>query len=124
MLNSRRERMKVGAIKRVNRAMNRLSFSGKSAPPAGQGGQQMPGERNMGNVAGSVGRAQNVHGIARGAREKRSLLLLTAVAISGRLCGARLERRTWQAARDGGGVSSSALFSLRHNRRLLIQWPL
>ena len=41
MLNSRRERMKVGAIKRVNRAMNRLSFSSKSAPPSQ--GSQMPG---------------------------------------------------------------------------------
>ena len=100
MLNSRRERMKVGAIKRVNRAMNRLSFSGKSAPPAGQGGQQMPGERNMGNVAGSVSGSMSGFGSQPNQPEMRNRGTSYSKAIVGGL------KSVVPSGRRGGGHKS------------------
>jgi len=51
VLNSRRERMKVGAMKRVSRAMHRMSLSSKGSAPSGSssgGASPMPGASTAG----------------------------------------------------------------------------
>ena len=100
MLNSRRERMKVGAIKRVNRAMNRLSFSSKSAPPSQ--GSQMPGERHMGNVSGSMSGfgSNNAPGAPPGQPEMRARGTSYSKAIVGGL------KSVVPSGRRGGGHKS------------------
>jgi len=58
LLNSRRERMKVGAMKRVSRAMNRMSFSSKGSEPP-KGPPTLPSAPNAPPPAGMTGFGSN-----------------------------------------------------------------